>query len=116
MAWLIFENLSSSPCRLYGYPGVAVLDSSGNQISQVARSPIPLGSMLTDVLIPPGGAASAVLNGDPDYPNGTCPSYQQLLVTPPNTTASKKITVNNLVICADAQIDPVEVGGVPQFG
>jgi hypothetical protein len=115
-AWLIFENLSSAPCRLYGDPGVAVLDSSGNQIAQVARSPIPPGSTLPKVVIPPGGAASAWLDGDLDYPNGSCPSYQQLLVTPPNTTASTKVKTNNLVICANAQINPVEVGGVPQFG
>jgi len=82
MAWLIFENHSTSRCGLYGYPGVAVLDTSGNQIAQVARSPSAPGSTPAEVVIPPGGAASAVLNGDPDYPNGSCPSYQQILVKP----------------------------------
>ena len=116
MAWLIFENSSKAPCGLYGYPGVAVLDSSGNQIEQVARSPITQGSTLAEVVIPQGGAASAVLNGDPNYPNGSCPSYQDILVTPPNTTASRSVSVSGLTICADAQIDPVGVGGQPLFG
>jgi Domain of unknown function (DUF4232) len=116
IAWLIFDNLSSSPCRLYGYPGVALVGTSGNQIAQVARSPFPPGSTPPAVVIPPGGAASAWLSGDPNYPNGSCPSYQQVLVTPPNTTTSTKVKVNNLVVCADAQINPVDVGGVPQLG
>lgn len=114
-AWLLFKNTSSSTCRLYGYPGVAVLDSSGKQVSQIERTPTSQGSQPTDVLIPPGGAASAVLEGDPDYPNGSCPSYQQLLVTSPNTTASTRVSLGGLVICSNARIDPVEVGGDPQF-
>lgn len=115
MAWIVFENSSTSSCRLYGYPGVAVLDSSGNQVLQVSRTPGAQGSPPPDVVVPADGTASAVLRGNPDYPSGSCPSYQQLLVTPPNTTASRKIAVDNLVICANAQIDPVGVGGSPLF-
>jgi hypothetical protein len=116
MAWLIFENRSTTPCRLHGYPGVAVLDGSGNQIAQVARSQSSSGSAPSEVLIPQGGAASAVLNGNPDYPKGSCPSYQQILVTPPNTTTAREVGVNGLSICAGARIDPVGVGGRPLFG
>lgn len=116
MAFLIFENRSTAPCRLYGYPGVAIISASGSQIAQVARSPSSQGSTSAAVVIPQGGAASAVLNGDPNYPNGSCPSYQQILVTPPNTTESRNVGVNGLAICADAQIDPVGIGGRPLIG
>ncbi len=113
MAWLIFQNDSSSTCSLYGFPGVAVIDSDGNQVQQIARTSSGEGPDPSQVLIPPGGAASAVLTGDPDYPNGTCPTYREVLVTPPNTTTSTPVPVNGLTICANAQINPVGVGGDP---
>jgi hypothetical protein len=116
MAWLIFENLSSSACRLHGYPGVGVLEVSGNKTSQISRTPIGQGPAPTDVVIPEGGAASAVLNGDPHYPNESCPGHDEILVTPPNTTATMRVKVGSLVICSDAQIDPVGVGGKPVPG
>jgi hypothetical protein len=47
---LIFENVSSLPCRLYGFPGVSFLDSGGKQIgppakedTSVARESVTLG-------------------------------------------------------------------------
>lgn len=116
MAWLVFENTSSATCRLFGYPGVAALDSSGKQVQQISRAPSSEVYPLAGVLISPRATASAVLNGDPNYPNGSCPTYQQLLVTPPNTTASTKVPVHDLVICAGAQINPVTVSGPPLSG
>jgi hypothetical protein len=115
-AWLVFRNLSPGPCRLYGYPGVAVLYTSGHQILQVARSPLGPGSTVRDVVIPHEGEASALLEGDPNYPNETCPTYQALAVTPPNTTATRTVSVGNLAICANAQINPVSAGGAPLPG
>lgn len=112
MTWLVFQNNSSSTCSLQGYPGVAVLDSSGNQTAQIKRTSIN-GASPPPVLIPPGGAASAVLEGDPDYPTASCPPYHQLLVTPPNTTTSNKVPVGDLVICPNAQVNPVGPGGRP---
>lgn len=112
MAWMAFQNNSSSPCSLDGFPGVAVLDASGNQIAQVGRTPND-GTPLRPVVIPPGGAASAVLQGDPDYPTKSCPTYSQLLVTPPNTTTSRTVSVDRLAICPNAQIGIVGVEGRP---
>jgi hypothetical protein len=113
MAWLVFQNTSSSACSLYGYPGVAALNSAGDQFIQIARMPAGQEAPLTNVVIPSGGAASAVLNGDPDYPNGTCPTFHELLVTPPNTRTSRPVQVGNLTICGNAQIEPVTVEGTP---
>lgn len=106
-AELLFKNTSSATCRLFGYPGVAALDSSGNQVLQVPRAPASLVYPLAGILISPNGSAAAVLNGNP---NGeACPTYGQLLVTPPNTTTSTRVPVHDLAVCADAQINPVTV-------
>jgi hypothetical protein len=113
LVWLVFQNDSTSTCSLIGYPGVAALNSSGNQVMQIARSSASEGASITDVFIPAGGAASAVLNGDPDFPNGSCPTYNELLVTPPNTTSSRAVSASGVVICANAGIEPVGASGTP---
>ena len=57
---LVFTNKGSSPCTLYGYPGVAfVAPGSGQQVGTAAgRNPMHPSST---VLLNPGSSASALL-------------------------------------------------------
>lgn len=36
---VLFKNVGSAPCTITGYPGIAALDASGNQVTQAERSP-----------------------------------------------------------------------------
>jgi hypothetical protein len=103
-----FQNASPSECRLSGYPTVTVLDSAGRQLFQVARSTGP--DAPTDITIPPWGSAGAFLDGNPDYPNGSCSSYTRLRVTVPGATTSTLASTGPLIVCPHAQISPIEVG------
>ena len=113
---IVFKNIGSSTCTLSGYPGVAGLDSSGNQAVQATRTlngfvggvsqgPPPV------VQLQPGQSASAIAEGT-DVPTGTetsCPSYPSLLVTPPNLRQSKTLP-DGLPGCSGIQIHPVVPG------
>ena len=114
---LLFKNTSASPCQLSGYPGVAGLDSSGQQVVQANRTfsgfmgGVESGSVAPVVILAPGDTASSVLEGT-DMPVGgasTCPSYRNLLVTPPNTRQSVKVAVG-IEGCSPISVHPVVEG------
>ncbi|HVC14496.1 MAG TPA: DUF4232 domain-containing protein [Acidimicrobiales bacterium] len=115
---LLFKNTGSSTCTLSGYPGVAALNATGQQVSQAQRSPNGyLGGMETGstappvVTLAPGATASALVEGT-DVPEGTassCPTYPALLVTPPTSTHSQRVTLP-LPGCSPLQIHPVVPG------
>jgi uncharacterized protein DUF4232 len=102
---ILFTNHSPSPCTLTGYPGVAGLDANGEQVVQAVRALSGyLGGLWNDARTPPrvslnpGQTASAIVEGT-DNPTGTatsCPSYDHLLVTPPNLTDSVRVSVSGL--------------------
>lgn len=101
---LVFTNVSASPCRLVGYPGVAALDPSGHQVVQARRSPTGyMGGLLAGatpsvVSLAPNESASALVEGT-DNPVGaatSCPKYPNLLVTPPDLTKSVRVRVTGL--------------------
>lgn len=106
-AGIDFENASPAECRLSGYPTVTVLDSAGRPLFQVGRSSQ---EVATDITIPPKGSAGAGLDGNPDYPHGSCPSYTRLRVTVPGTTTSTIVSTGPLTICPHAQIGPIDLG------
>jgi len=89
---VIFTNSSMRPCTLFGYPGVAGLDASGSQAAQATRTATP---GPTHLVVAPGATASALVINT-SIPSGnqtTCPTWSGLLVTPPNLTASTKLTL-----------------------
>jgi hypothetical protein len=115
---ILFKNQGTSVCSLSGYPGVAALNSTGQQVSQAQRTPSGyLGGMRTGSTTPPlvvlrGGVAASALVEGTDVPVGTatsCPTYAALLVTPPTSSRSKRLTVS-LPGCSPLQVHPV-VGG-----
>ena len=115
---VLFRNTSRSTCSLYGYPGVAGLDSAGRQEVQATRSPRGfIGGLPTPtshprtVVLAPGAVASAVVEGV-DVPSGgatSCPSYPSILVTPPGTRSSTHL---NLAVpgCGGIEVHPVVPG------
>jgi Protein of unknown function (DUF4232) len=117
-AAILFTNAGTSECSLSGYPGVAALDSSGAQVQQAQRTPNGyLGGMETGSSTPPvvdlraGAVASALVEGT-DVPEGTatsCATYPALLVTPPTSSRSVKLTLS-LPGCSPLQVHPVVSG------
>ena len=115
---VLFRNTSRSTCSLYGYPGVAGLDSAGQQevqATRVARGfigglPTPT-SHPTTVVLASGAVASAVVEGV-DVPSGnatSCPSYPSILVTPPGTRRSTHLALG-VPGCGGIQVHPVVPG------
>lgn len=113
-AVLVFTNTSGQACTLTGYPGVAGLDKAGNQVTQAERTLtgyLGHGYHVRPVRVPVGGHASALVEAT-SVPSGdatSCPTYAALLVTPPNTTASKKVGVS-LPGCGGLTVHPVVRG------
>lgn len=86
-------------CEMRGYPGVAGLTRGGKQVVEARRTPtgylggsVP-GRAMRTVLLSRGQTGSALLEGrlGPTPGGPRCPSYNALLVTPPNDTHSVKI-------------------------
>jgi hypothetical protein len=105
---LVFTNVGTMTCTIYGYPGVAGLDSAGHQLSQARRES---GWTKATITLAPGKAASSILHATV-VPSGssTCPpQYAALLVTPPNTTVSVRVTVP-LPACGGLSVRPVVSG------
>lgn len=105
---LVFTNLGTTPCTLYGYPGVAGLDSAGHQLTQARRE---TGWVKATITLAPGGTASAIVHATV-VPAGTptCPpTYAALLVTPPNTTVAVRVNVS-LPSCGGLTVRPVVAG------
>lgn len=111
---LVFRNVSQTACSLYGYPGVAGLDSQGRQATEATRASSGfLGGSYTirTVVLPPGGSASALVEGA-DVPSGSetpCATYPALLVTAPGQTRSQVLRVS-MPGCPTIQVHPVVPG------
>jgi serine/threonine protein kinase len=91
-----FTNTGSSPCTLYGYPGVSLANSSAAQIGAAAtRSTTQAPSLVT---IASGDKANFVLGvaDAENYPSGTCQpqASADLKIYPPNQKQAMKISFN----------------------
>jgi hypothetical protein len=108
MVPVVFKNTGSASCTLFGFPGVAALDSAGHQAAQATRTSTP---SPTRVTLPAGASASALVTAT-SVPSGTatsCPTWVGLLVTPPNDTQSSKLSVQ-LPGCPGFTVGPVVAG------
>ena len=110
---LIFRNVSRAACSLFGYPGVAGLDSQGRQAVQATRTTNGYlgGTYVTrTVVVPPGASASALVEGT-DVPSGSqsCVTYSALQVIAPGQTRSQVLRVS-VPGCPSIQVHPVVRG------
>lgn len=91
---ITFKNVGAAPCSLTGFPGVAVLNQSGEQVEQAARLRVAMmggqfdGIELASVDLDPGQEASATVEGSdtPFGPETVCPYYPAFLITAPGQT------------------------------
>ena len=85
---LVFTNISTRTCVLYGYPGADALNSSGHVVAHAVRSLTGyIGgtySGLHNVTLHPGQAASTILEGDIGDGGATCSAGVHIVVTAPN--------------------------------
>jgi hypothetical protein len=113
---LVFTNTGQDACTLYGYPGVAGLNSGGDQIAQATRTTsgylggLPAGQKAQEVDLASGESASAIVEALAANPDGSsCTAFAALLVTPPNETHSVKVAWDNDG-CSSLEIHPVVPG------
>jgi Domain of unknown function (DUF4232)/Neocarzinostatin family len=120
---LVFTNKSANACTLTGYPGVAALNSAGQQVVQARRTAGgymgglgPEDTAIPAVLLRPDQAASAIVEGT-DNPVGqekSCATYPDFLVTPPNLTTSVRLAVSGIGAgmpgCTPMEVQPVVYG------
>jgi hypothetical protein len=119
---VIFTNTSDSSCTLYGYPGVAGLDSNGHQVAQAFRTAqVYMGGAPTDtptsVTLASGAQASALIGGSANPVNGEAacpPDYAAVLVTPPGTTTATELAID-YPSCSGLLITPVVPGATGGF-
>ncbi|HWU32932.1 MAG TPA: DUF4232 domain-containing protein, partial [Marmoricola sp.] len=107
---LLFNNVGTTACKIYGYPGVDLLSKTGKVVAHAQRT---LSGMaggatgLTAITLAPGKSASALLEAS-DVPQGSitdCGSYS-LNVTPPGQYVAVPATPATMPKC-DLQIHPV---------
>ncbi len=113
---LIYRNVTSRSCTVYGYPGLDAISSTGHVLAHATRTLSGYGSggHLSTVTIPPGGYASAGvewLNFNPKT-SGPCPFSTTVNTIVPNTTTVHHLRV--AVSACDLQIHPT-VAGTPQY-
>lgn len=112
---LSFINISSKPCRTFGYPGVAVLSATGKQKYQAIRTPSGyFGGLLSGqapkFTLAPGQRAAALVQEGTTHANGDfCPHASALLVTMPDDTASTHVAVK-VPDCGKVEINPILPG------
>jgi hypothetical protein len=113
---LRFENVSSSSCRIAGWPRVAAVEAGGRTVPSARATHgtmlyggWPAGRPVPTVRLPRGASAYAVLAGG-DTPVGaspppSCPTARRLVVTAPNTDRATTLSgwlpndATNLPLC-----------------
>ena len=112
---LIFQNVGVRRCSLHGYPGASFVGPGGEVLLNAKRDNTDVGE-ITDVVLDPGGQASALLSWsdvtDSSEPGG-CALQQSanLVVTPPNFTQSTTVSMTpGMDVCSSFEIRPVYQG------
>lgn len=101
---LIFKNIGSTTCTLFGYPGVSLVDCCGHQIgAAVPRDPSTYGE--GTVTLTSGETVGAVFSYHDAYVNtvANCQPTNAtgLRIYPPNQTAALFVP-DALLVCANA--------------
>ena len=115
-----FKNTSSATCSLFGYPGLQLLDGSGNDI---ATTTVRGGSYsftnFAATKVSVGPAATVYFNvAYSDVPTGSesaCPTAAALQAIAPNTTTPLKVTGSfNVCNTGTLTVSPVFGQGSPE--
>ena len=115
-----FINKSSTSCTMHGYPGAALVDSSGAQVKQATRTirgqilglPTSVHTLPT-VTLKPGGVAAAGIEGVDQQQKGAAQAgcadtYPRILVTPPNTSTPVPFAVK-WPVCYSFTVHPTNL-------
>jgi hypothetical protein len=114
---LVFNNVSTTPCRMLGYPGVALVDAHGATVANAARTlrgmagGEPGGVVAPSYVVLPAGHSASALVEASDVPQGgvtNCGSYN-LNVTAPDQTVAVPAGTATMPRC-DLQVHPVVAG------
>ena len=117
---VLFTNTSSTSCSVRGYPGAALVASSGAQVEQATRTirgnrlglPTSVHTLPT-VTLKPGAVASAGLEGVNQKKQGAAQAgcsatYPRVLVTPPNTATAVPFTLR-WPVCYSFTVHPINI-------
>jgi hypothetical protein len=104
---IVFQNLGSAPCSLYGYPGVA--QAAGTPITNVGQpSTENPASPRQLVTLPRNGSASAMLRvaDSGNYPADTCKPVKAtwLAVIPPNQKTALHISFGSTACAGNVKL------------
>jgi hypothetical protein len=104
----VLTNTGNRTCELRGFPGVSVLDASGNQIGQPASRE---GSEGATVSIAPGKTASATLHTTNQGVGGSSCSAQssKMKVFPPDDTVALTFAAG-YTVCGGFQVSTLVAG------
>ncbi|MBP0456793.1 DUF4232 domain-containing protein [Streptomyces montanisoli] len=114
---LVLTNTSGSACTVYGYPGFAFVDGSGNS---VAADPQRGGGTKTVVHLAPGHSAWAALSfPNPGMVGGATATPKAVEITPPDEKAYLKVAWKGGPVtkkpnsAAAAHVGPFQPGNGP---
>ncbi|WP_375483926.1 DUF4232 domain-containing protein [uncultured Jatrophihabitans sp.] len=113
---ITLANTSSTACTLTGFPGAAIVDSSGTQVRQAKRvigGPVA-GTIerVATLTVHPGGSVFSYLEGHSTKTSGAAqagcdaPKYPRILVTPPDTRTAVPFTIG-WPQCYSFEVHPV---------
>jgi Protein of unknown function (DUF4232) len=98
---LVFKNVSSSTCRLYGFPGVSFLDVHGHQIGPPAKEGTTVPRRV--VTLAPGSEGYVTLDvTDPGIPPcaGSGTVFRVRVYPPASYAAANVVPVAGMQVCA----------------
>lgn len=110
------RNASATTCNTTGYPGVALLDSTGRQLEQARRTPagflggLQSGQPSPQIALQPGQLATARIEYDTSINGGRCPTAVALLFTLPDNTDSARLSRRVLACPGGLQVHPLLPG------
>ena len=107
------QNVSGHSCRMWGYPGLGLLDRHGHALPGYADFDTSVAPHR--VVLRPHRWAHATIRWS-DVPVGSqtsCPVSRWLLVTPPDTFSSRRVRAA-IDSCGDGRIEvrPIQPGAV----
>jgi Protein of unknown function (DUF4232) len=104
---VLFTNVGSATCRIQGWPGVAALNASGQQIKQAVRG--TGGKAVPLITLRPNQTASAEITGD-TASCSTLTTVAAFLVTAPDQRTSTRLSGPRNLCLNSLGIAPMQPG------